>query len=81
MHLRVVIYNLAMFTDPPLTKRQVGWLFIIAGGGLALLAAGADLLKTGQFAAPGPLQQQALGAGALLLLFGLSLLPLGQRPA
>ena len=25
-----------MFRDPPLTKRQVGWLFVIAGAGLAL---------------------------------------------
>ncbi len=70
-----------MFTDPPLTKRQVGWLFVIAGGGLALVAAGADVVKTGHFAAPGPLQQQALGTGLLLLLFGLSLFPLGRRPA
>lgn len=70
-----------MFTDPPLTKRQMGWLFVIAGGGLVLVAAGADLLRTGHLAAPGPLQQQALGVGVLLLLFGLSLFPLGQRPA
>ena len=70
-----------MFRDPPLTKRQVGWLFVIAGGGLALAAAGADLLKTGHFSTPGPLQLQALGVGALLVLFGLSLFPLGQRPA
>jgi len=70
-----------MFTDPPLTKRQVGWLFVLAGAGLALLALGADVLKTGRFEAPGPLQQQALGAGVLLLLFGLSLFPLGHHPA
>ena len=70
-----------MFTDPPLTKRQVGWLFVLAGAGLALLALGADVLKTGRFEAPGPLQLQALGVGVLLLLFGLSLFPLGHRPA
>jgi hypothetical protein len=70
-----------MFTDPPLTKRQIGWLFVFAGAGLALLALSVDLLKTGRFEVPGPLQQQALGAGVLLLLFGLSLFPLGQRPA
>jgi uncharacterized membrane protein len=70
-----------MFADPPLTKRQIGWLFVLAGAGLGLLAVSADLLKTGRFEGLGPLQQQALGAGVLLLLFGLSLLPLGQRPA
>lgn len=81
MRCRVVVYNLTMFNDPPLTKRQVGWFFVIAGGGLALVAASADLLKTGHLALPGPLQLQAIGVGALLLLFGLSLFPLGQRPA
>ena len=70
-----------MFTDPPLTKRLLGWLFALAGTGLSLVALGADLLKTGRFEGLGPLQQQALGAGVLLLLFGLSLFPLGHRPA
>jgi hypothetical protein len=70
-----------MFSDPPLTKRQLGWLFVFAGAGLGLLAVGADLLKAGRFEGLGPLQQQALGLGVLLLLFGLSLFPLGQRPA
>ncbi len=70
-----------MLSDPPLTKRQVGWLFVLAGAGLALLALGADLFKGGRFQGLGPLQLQALGVGVLLLLFGLSLFPLGQRPA
>jgi hypothetical protein len=70
-----------MLSDPPLTKRQVGWLFVLAGIALALAAIGADLLKTGRFEGLGPLQLQGLGGGVLLLLFGLSLFPLGQRPA
>ncbi len=70
-----------MFTDPPITKRQVGWLFVLAGAGLVLLALSADLLKVGRFQGLGPLQLQALGGGVLLLLFGLSLFPRGQRPA
>jgi hypothetical protein len=70
-----------MFTDPPIAKRQVGWLFVIAGAGLALLALSADLLKVGQFQGLGSLQLQTLGVGVLLLLFGLSLFPLGHRPA
>jgi len=70
-----------MFNDPPLTKRHLAWLFVIAGAGLALLALSADLLKAGRFEGFGPLQWQGLGAGVLLVLFGLSLFPLGQRPA
>jgi hypothetical protein len=70
-----------MFTDPPLTKRHLAWLFALTGAGLALLALSADLIKTGRFEAPGPLQQQVLGGGIALLLFGLSLFPLGHRPA
>ena len=70
-----------MFSDPPLTKRQVGWLFVAAGLGLALAALGADVLKVGHFDGLGPLQWRGLGAGAALLLFGLSLIPLGRRPA
>ena len=70
-----------MFSDPPLTKRQIGWLFVLAGIGLALLAVSADLIKAGRFEGFGPLQLRALGAGMLLVLFGLSLLPLGHRPA
>jgi hypothetical protein len=70
-----------MFADPPITKRQMGWLFVIAGAGLALVAVSADVVKAGRFEGLGPLQLQGLGAGVLLLLFGLSLFPLGQRPA
>ncbi len=70
-----------MFSDPPLTKRQIGWLFAVAGVGLAVLALGADLFKVGRFEGLGPVQLRTLGGGVLLLLFGLSLFPLGHRPA
>ncbi len=70
-----------MFSDPPLTKRQVGWLFVLAGVALILAALGADLVRAGRFTGFGLAQQRALGGGLLLVLFGLSLFPLGRRPA
>jgi hypothetical protein len=67
--------------DAPLTKRQLGWLVLSAGALLMLASLAADFLGAGRFAGLGPAQLQALGAGALLILFGLTLLPLGDRPA
>jgi hypothetical protein len=67
--------------DPPLTKRQLGLLILAAG---ILLAAGTlavNILGLGHFNGFGPAKQLALlGAGAVIL-FGLSLVPLGDRPA
>lgn len=63
------------------TKKQLGWLFVAAGvlGATAVLLV--DVLEAGNYAGIGPAQRLALvGAGALVLL-GLSLLPLGDRPA
>lgn len=64
-----------------MTKRQLGYLFILAGvaGGVGFLAI--DFLGAGQFQGIGPAQQLALAGAGLLLLLGLSLLPLGDRPA
>ncbi len=70
-----------MLTDVPLTKRQLGWLILAAGSALTTVALAADLVGAGRFNGLGPAQQQALGFGALLLLFGITLLPLGDRPA
>ncbi len=64
-----------------LTKRQLGWLILAAGSALSALTLAADLVGAGQFNGLGPAQQQALGLGLLLLLFGVTLLPLGDRPA
>ncbi len=70
-----------MHTDPPITKRQLGWIIILAGG-LGLLAILAvDVIGAGQFAGLGPRQWQALGLAALAIVLGASLLPLGDRPA
>ena len=67
--------------DPPLTKRQLGALCLGAGALLAVATLAADLVGAGRFGGLGPAQQQALGGGGALILFGLSLLPLGHRPA
>ena len=68
-------------TDPPLTKRQLGLLILLAGVGLAAVTVAANLFGLGHFIGFGPAKQLALvGAGAAMV-FGLSLLPLGDRLA
>ncbi len=69
-----------MLPDPPLTKRQLGWLLILAGGLATLAALGADLVRGHAFGL-GPVRLRVLEAGLLLLGLGFSLIPLGRRPA
>jgi hypothetical protein len=63
------------------TKRQLGLIFIA----LALLAiVGSfvyDFIGGGQFSGIGPAQRLALIGALLLGVVGLTLLPLGDRPA
>ncbi len=63
-----------------LTKRQLGWILIAAGAVLLIGTFAADQLRdtTGTF---GTTQQLLTVAGALSLLVGLTLLPLGDGPA
>ena len=70
-----------MFSDPPLTKRQLAGLCLLAGLGLAGVTLGADLVGAGRFGGLGPAQRQALAAAAAVFVFGLSLWPAGNRPA
>lgn len=64
-----------------ITKRQMG-LSLAAGGLFATFAILAvDMLKAGNFAGIGPMQQIALTGAGILLLTGLALIPLGNRPA
>ncbi len=63
------------------TKRQLGLLFIILGIGTAVALFAIDLLGAGQFEGIGPAQRQALLAAGAVVLLGLSLWPLGDRPA
>lgn len=70
-----------MFSDPPLTKRQLGWLFVLGGLALAIGTLAVDWLGAGHYNGLGPAQRQALLGSGALILFGLTLLPLGKRLA
>lgn len=63
------------------TKRQLGIGFIL----VALLGAGAllavDLVGAGDFQGIGPAQRLGLAGCALILVIGVTLLPLGDKPA
>lgn len=63
------------------TKRQLGLLFILLGVGAIAAMFAIDLLGAGQFQGIGPAQRRALLAAGAAVLVGLSLLPLGGRPA
>lgn len=70
-----------VFSDAPLTKRQLGYLMLAAGFLLITASVGTYMLGLGQFSGFGPAKQQTFGLGLLLLLFGVTLRPLGDRPA
>ncbi len=63
-----------------ITKRRLGFLFLAAGilGFVGLLALNAIRGKMGNI---GPSQQLALAGCVGLALLGLTLIPLGDRPA
>ncbi|MCZ7669632.1 MAG: hypothetical protein M5U34_21880 [Chloroflexi bacterium] len=64
-----------------MTKRQLG-LIIIASGVFAILASFVnDWLGGGDFQGIGPTQRLALLGAGFVILVGISLLPLGDRPA
>lgn len=64
-----------------LTKRQLGLILLVGGlaGFTGILAI--DILDVGREGGIGPAQQIALGLCAVAALLGLSLIPLGNRPA
>jgi hypothetical protein len=64
-----------------ITKRLLGIGFILIGLlGIATMFI-RDLVGAAQFEGIGPAQQLALVVGGVIILVGLSLLPLGDRPA
>ncbi|MBP9656837.1 MAG: hypothetical protein KBD86_03365 [Candidatus Promineofilum sp.] len=63
------------------TKRQLGLLFILSGIGAAVAMFAMDMLGAGQFQGIGPAQRQALVVAAIVVVVGLTLVPLGDRPA
>lgn len=64
-----------------MTKRQLGLLFIALGLAAIIALFAADFAGASNFGGIGPIQGIAIGGGILLILVGISLLPLGQRPA
>lgn len=56
-------------------------MFILLGVGAAAAMFAMDLLGAGQFQGIGPAQRRALLVAALAVVVGLTLLPLGDRPA
>ena len=67
--------------ERPLSKRRLGLLLVLTGsvGFIAVLAI--DLLDAGREGGLGPAQSLGLVATILIVLVGLTLLPLGDRPA
>jgi len=64
-----------------MSKRQLGILFI-AVGVLAIVGMfGMDLVGAGQFNGIGPAQQKGMMVSAVAIVLGLTLVPLGDRPA
>ena len=67
--------------DFALSKRFLGLIFVSLGL-LAILGSFLnDLIGGGRFAGIGPTQRVAILAAGLVILVGLSLIPLGKRPA
>ncbi|MCL4265309.1 MAG: hypothetical protein KJ069_18990 [Anaerolineae bacterium] len=64
-----------------MTKRQLGLLFILLGITAVLGLFALDIVRAGQHQGIGPAQKQAMAAAGLAVLVGLTLLPLGDRPA
>jgi SpoU rRNA methylase family enzyme len=63
------------------TKRMLGIAFIVVGIlGVAVMFA-RDLTGSAEFDGIGPAQRLAILAGGVVVLVGLSLLPLGDRAA
>jgi len=64
-----------------MTKRQLGIIFIALGGLGVVGLFGIDLVGAGQFSGIGPAQRLGLLAAGAVILVGLTLLPLGDKPA
>ena len=64
-----------------ISKRQLG--IILTGSGLLALIGilAIDILRAGDYEGIGPVQRMALVGAGLIIVVGLSLIPLGNRPA
>ncbi|RMG90285.1 MAG: hypothetical protein D6706_19845 [Chloroflexi bacterium] len=64
-----------------MTKRQLGYVLMALGITAVLGLLAVDWVGAGKFSGIGPTQKLALGAAGLVILVGLTLWPLGDRPA
>jgi hypothetical protein len=67
--------------DFVITKRLLGIGFVLLGIGAIAGMFVLDWLGAGQFQGIGPVQQKAMLAAGVSILVGLTLIPLGDRPA
>lgn len=64
-----------------MTKRGLGIILIALGVAASLGVLAVDLLGAGNFQGLGPAQRLALLGAGVIIAVGISLLPLGDRPA
>ena len=67
--------------DFTFSKRGLGWLLVISGGLGILGILAVDVLDIGREGGVGPAQRIAIGLAVVMLLLGLTLIPLGKDPA
>ncbi|MEO8608945.1 MAG: hypothetical protein ABI690_13730 [Chloroflexota bacterium] len=63
------------------SKRSLGWLLVISGGLGVIAIVGVDVLDIGREGGIGPAQRIAIELAVVMLLIGLTLIPLGKDPA
>lgn len=64
-----------------MSKKQLGWAFIAIGSVAIVGLFGIDLLGASQFSGIGSTQRLGLLAAGVIIFVGLTLLPLGDKPA
>ncbi|MBN1314480.1 MAG: hypothetical protein JXA42_03395 [Anaerolineales bacterium] len=64
-----------------ISKRQLGIAFLAIGVIAVLAVLAIDWIGAGEYSGIGPAQKAALAAGGGIAVLGLSLIPLGDRPA
>ncbi|MCA9926134.1 MAG: hypothetical protein KC419_06835 [Anaerolineales bacterium] len=64
-----------------MTKKQLGFAFIGTGSSAIIGMFALDFIGAGQFQGIGPAQRLAMLAAGIVILIGITLLPLGDKPA
>lgn len=67
--------------SPMITKRQLGIGLALLGAVVLIGTFLVDVVGAGNFSGIGPYQRLALAGGAAVLIIGLTLIPLGDKPA